>query len=181
MAVESDVSLTLMHMLIIRRAKEEDCPSIARVHTSAVRAIPISHYAPEEIEAWAIPRKIESYHQSIHDKEFYVATEGEIIVGFGVLNRETHEIEAVYVSPEAKGQGVGLKLLQKLEEKGRGLGLEALHLNASLNAVGFYQRAGYVAQEESKYRLPSGVEIRCVPMVKAFSAGGGFSSTNRCR
>jgi ribosomal protein S18 acetylase RimI-like enzyme len=62
---------------------------------------------------------------------------------------------------------VGLKLLQKLEGRGRSLGLEALHLNASLNAVGFYQRAGYVAQEESKYLLASGIEIRCVPMVKA--------------
>jgi N-acetylglutamate synthase-like GNAT family acetyltransferase len=154
-------------MIIIRRAKEEDCPFIARVHTSAVRAIPIGYYAPEEIEAWAIPHKLESYQQFVHHKEFYVATEGEIIVGFGVLNRETRQIEAVYASPETKGQGVGLKLLQKLEEQGRDLGFEALHLNASLNATGFYQRAGYVALEESKYRLASGVEIRCVPMIKA--------------
>ncbi len=105
-------------MLIIRRAKEEDCPSIMRVHTSAVRAIPANYYALEEIEAWAIPRKIESYQQSVHNKEFYVATEGEIIVGFGVLNRETHQIEAVYVSPEATGQGVGLKLLKSLRRRG---------------------------------------------------------------
>lgn len=154
-------------MLIIRKATEEDCPLIARVHTSAVRAIPTGYYAPEEIEAWAIPHKIERYRQAVHSREFYVATEGEVIVGFGVLDLETNVIEAVYTSPEAKGQGVGLKLLQKLEEKGRELGLEALRLNASLNAVGFYQRAGYVAQEESKYRLSSGVEIRCVPMIKA--------------
>lgn len=156
-------------MLIIRKAKEEDCPSIVRVHASAVRAIPDNYYAPEEIEAWAAPRKIESYQQAVHNNEFYVATEGEIIVGFGVLNRETREIEAVYVSPEAKGRGVGLKLLHQLEEEGRSLGLEALRLNASLNAVGFYLRAGYVAQEESKYRLQSGVEVRCVPMVKALT------------
>ena len=169
MAVEFYVSLAIMPMIIIRRATEEDCSSIARLHTSAVRAIPAGYYAPEEIEAWAIPRKIESYQQFTRSKEFYVATEGEIIVGFGILNRETKEIEAVYASPEAKGQGVGLKLLQKLEEKGRELGLEALSLNASLNAVGFYQRAGYMAQPESKYRLLSGVEIRCVPMIKALA------------
>jgi GNAT superfamily N-acetyltransferase len=156
-----------MQMIIIRRAKEDDCLTIARVHASAVRAIPISYYAPEEIEAWAIPHKLESYQQFVHNREFYVATKDEVIVGFGVLNPETRQIEAVYASPETRGQGVGLKLLQKLEEQGRGLGFEALHLNASLNAVGFYQRAGYLAQEESKYRLASGVEIRCVPMIKA--------------
>ena len=32
--------------------------------------------------------------------------------------------------------------------------------------IPFYKRAGFVAQEESKYRLSNGVEIACVPMVK---------------
>jgi N-acetylglutamate synthase-like GNAT family acetyltransferase len=109
---------------------------------------------------------MESYEQSINDKEFYVAAEDEQIVGFGVLNRESQVIEAIFVRAEAKGLGVGLKLLQKLEERGRDLGLKALHLNASLNAVSFYKRAGFVAQEGAKYRLPTGIEIRCVPMVK---------------
>ena len=42
---QSLLTLTLMHMLIIRRAKEEDWPSSARVHTSAVMVIPISYAA----------------------------------------------------------------------------------------------------------------------------------------
>jgi putative acetyltransferase len=158
--------MPLKRVLTIRRAKREDCPSIARVHTCAVMAIPAGYYTPEEIASWAIPREVESYEHSIDDKEFYVAAEDELIVGFGVLNRESQVIEAIYVTPEAKGLGVGLKLLQKLEERGRDLGLKALHLNASLNAVGFYKRAGFVAQAEAKYRLPTGIEIRCVPMVK---------------
>ena len=153
-------------MLTIRRAKREDAPSIARVHTSAVMAIPAGYYTPEEIASWAIPRETESYEQSVDDKEFYVAAQDELIVGFGVLNREGEVIEAIYVSPEAKGLGAGLKLLQKLEERGRDLGLKALHLYASLNAVEFYKRAGFEGQEEAKYRLPTGIEIRCVPMVK---------------
>lgn len=166
MAVENNGSMTLKPMLTIRRAKREDCPSIARVHTSAVMAIPPGYYTPEEIASFAIPREMESYEKSIDDKEFYVAAEDELIVGFGVLNQENQVIEAIFVRAEAKGLGVGLKFLQKLEERGRDLGLKALHLNASLNAVGFYKRAGFVAQEEAKYRLPTGIEIRCVPMVK---------------
>ncbi len=153
-------------MLIIRTAEQEDCPSIAHVHTSAVRAISTCLYTPEEIEAWAVPRTPESYKQSIRTKEFHVAVEDDVIVGFGVLNQENREIEAVYVSPDVERRGVGLMILGLLEERARGLGLEVLSLNASLNAVRFYKRAGYVAQEESKYRLHSGVEIPCVPMVK---------------
>lgn len=152
-------------MLIIRKAATEDGPSIAHVHSSAVRAISTSVYTREEIESWAIPRSSEDYEQSIRNKEFYVAVEGDLIVGFGVLNQETREIEAVYASPEVR-RGVGLMILGQLEERARALGLDAVSLNASLNAVGFYQRAGYLGQDKSKYRLASGVEIACVPMVK---------------
>lgn len=89
-----------------------------------------------------------------------------MIVGFGVLNGENRVIEAVYVSPDVMRRGVGLTILGLLEKQARALGLEVLFLNSSLNAVQFFQRAGYVAQQESKYRLHSGVEIACVPMVK---------------
>ena len=160
-------------MLIIRKAEQEDCPSIADVHTSAIRAISTSLYTPEEIEAWAVPRTPESYKESIRSKEFYVAVEDDVIVGFGVLNQGSREIEAVYVSPDVMRRGVGLTILGLLEERARALGLEVLSLNASLNAVRFYKRAGYVAQEESKYRLPSGVEIACVPMVKRLISTDG--------
>ena len=84
-------------------------------------------------------------------------------------------VEAVYVSPGAGRRGIGLEILRKLEERARALGLGVLSLNASLNAVPFYERAGYVAQERSKYRLSTGVEIACVPMVKSMDLKSDFS------
>ena len=157
-------------MLSIRRARQEDCHSIVRVHAAAVRGIRTALYTPEEIQAWAIPKKPESYEESINSNEFFVAEEGDIIVGFGVLNQESAEVEAVYVIPGAGRRGIGLELLGKLEERARTLGLGALRLNASLNAVPFYEKAGYVAQAESKYRLATGVEIACVPMLKLMTS-----------
>ena len=153
-------------MLTIRRARLEDCQSIVNVHSAAVTGIRTDLYTAEEIQAWAVPKTPESYKEFIHTREFFVAEEDEFILGFGVLNQGSALVEAVYVSPEAGRRGIGLELLRKLEERARALGLRVLRLNASLNAVPFYKRAGYVAQEESKYRLSTGVEIACVPMVK---------------
>ena len=153
-------------MFTVRRAKEEDCEGIWRVHTRAIREIAKSHYSPEETEAWASPRKPEHYVKSICSKEFYVAEENGGIVGFGALNQESGEIEAVYVLPEVVRRGVGLKILRKLEERARGLGVKSLHLDSSLNATPFYESAGYEPQKESKHRLSSGVEIGCVLMKK---------------
>lgn len=154
-------------MLHIRRARKEDCQSIGSVHAAAVGGIRTALYSPEEIQAWAVPKEHESYEESIRTKEFFVAEEDGIIIGFGVLNQESAVVEAVYVSPAAGRRGIGLQLLRKLEESARSLALGVISLNASLNAVPFYKRAGYVAQEESKYRLSTGVEIACVPMMKA--------------
>lgn len=153
----------------IRKARSEDRLAIASVHTAAVNAIRTSLYTPEEIRAWAVPKNPESYEESIRVKEFFVVEERDVIVAFGVLNQESAEVEAVYVSPDAGQRGIGLKILHKLEETARHLGLGTLRLNASLNAVPFYEKAGYVAQEPSKYRLYSGVEIACIPMVKALA------------
>jgi len=154
-------------MLTIRRSRKEDCQSIGNVHTAAVAGIRTSLYTPEELKAWAVPKQRESYEESIRSNEFFVAEENGIIIGFGVLNQESAVVEALYVNPTAPRRGIGHELLRTLEERARALGLKALRLDASLNAVPFYQRAGYVAEAKSKYRLYTGVEIACVPMVKS--------------
>jgi N-acetylglutamate synthase-like GNAT family acetyltransferase len=164
-------------MLTIRKARAEDCASISNVHVSAVRAIPAGYYSPEELEAFATPRPLESYQQLVQYRDFYVATNDNGIVGFGILNRDTSMIDAVFASPAAKGQRVGMTLLETLEELGRSLGLKRLSLNASMNAVGFYLKAGYVAQEESTHQFASGASIRCVPMIKELVLRGGPGPT----
>jgi putative acetyltransferase len=157
-------------MLNIRRARQDDCESITSVHVAAVKGIRTALYKPEEIQSWAIPKKPESYEESIRSREFFVAEEDDVIVGFGVLNQESAEVEAVYVSPRAGRRGIGLEILRKLEERARALELPVLRLKASLNAVPFYEKAGYVGHDRSTYRLSSGVEIACVPMVKVIAA-----------
>jgi len=157
-------------MLTIRRARREDCHSIVRVHSAAVTGIRTTMYTPGELQSWAMPKKPESYRESIRSKEFFVAEDDGVIMGFAVLNPENGEVEAVYVNPEAGRRGVGLALLGMLDERARAHNLSVLRLYSSLNAVPFYKRAGYQAHEQSKYRLSTGVEIACVPMTKTIAS-----------
>jgi len=71
--------LPLEEMLTIRRARQEDCQSIGDVHSAAVSGIRTDLYTAEEIRAWAVPKKPESYEEYIHSREFFVAEEGEVI------------------------------------------------------------------------------------------------------
>ena len=153
----------------VRRARREDDEAIGRTHVASIRELCRAHYRPEEIEAWAAPRGTGFYVEAIERKEFYVAEDGEEIIGFATLNPAGGEVEAVYVHPKAVRRGVGRKLLSTLEARAREGGLESLHLCASLNAVEFYERAGFARGEPTAHRLPGGVEIACVRMTKALT------------
>ena len=150
----------------IRRAREEDEEAVGRVHRGAIRELCRTHYTGEQIEAWSGPRPQGHFGEVIRAKEFYVAEEGGEVVGFGSLNAEACEVDAVYVAPAAAGRGVGTELLRTLEGRARELGLKRLRVDASLNAVGFYERAGYELQATGAHRLWSGVDLPCAHMSK---------------
>lgn len=150
----------------VRRARREDDEAIGRMHLAAIRELCREHYRPEEIEAWAAPRGINYYVEAIEGKEFYVAEDDGKIIGFGTLNMASGEVEAVYVHPAAIRRGVGLKLVRTLEGVAREAGLKSLHLCASLNAIEFYEHAGFEKLHETSHRLANGVEIACVLMSK---------------
>jgi N-acetylglutamate synthase-like GNAT family acetyltransferase len=111
----------------------------------------------------------EKYEEAIRSNEFFVAEEDELVVGFGELNQTNGEIQGLYVSPDAGRRGIGLKLLRTLEERARASGLKSLHLTATLNAVSFYERAGFQAQQKLTHILREGIERECISMIKELS------------
>jgi hypothetical protein len=62
-------------------------------------------------------------------------------------------------------RGVGIKILQALEKEAVELGLKLLRITSSLNAVNFYEMAGYKPQRQKRWLLPSEMVV-CVPMTK---------------
>lgn len=157
-------------MVTLRRAQLEDCEAIWRVFTRSVRGLARSHYTPEQIEAWASLRQPEDFTKAIEQHEFLVAEEAGEVVGYGQLNKETAEVEAVYVIPEAAGRGIGHLLLDALEAKAREAGLASLRLRASLNAVAFYEHFGYRIERQEMHRLPSGVKFAVAHMTKTLAS-----------
>lgn len=78
-----------------------------------------------------------------------VAYSGDAPVGCGAL-RELEpgvaEIKRMFVRPEARGRGVARKVLEALEEQGRGLGYAAARLGTGVRqpeAMALYESSGY--------------------------------------
>lgn len=126
----------------IRPATTEDRQALWQVHTQAIRQTAKSHYDAAQIEAWAGRLTPEGYAPN---PDIFFVAEAEVgnVVGFGELNLEAGEVEAVFVAPHCGRRGVGRRLLQTLEDLAAQRGLTHLALDASLNAVTFYERMGY--------------------------------------
>jgi putative acetyltransferase len=153
-------------MLVVRHAREGDAQGIFEVHIRAILEVCATHYSASQLEAWASHRPPGTHSPAIRSREFFVAVDNSRLIGFGQLNLDTGEIEAVYVHPQALRQGVGSLLLCTLEKTARRAGLSCLHLKSTLNAVPFYQHAGFRTVAPTTHRISPEVELACVEMEK---------------
>jgi putative acetyltransferase len=151
--------------ITIRRAKQVDKGAIWQVHIRSIREVCKTHYSERELQMWTEVLKPDRYAEQIGKGPFYVAVEDETIIAFGNLNKKSGEIEALYVDPEYVRRGVGIKILQALENEALDSGLKRLCLTSSLNAVGFYEMAGYRPQKQKRWLLPCEMVV-CVTMAK---------------
>nr|WP_258015757.1 GNAT family N-acetyltransferase [Stenotrophomonas maltophilia] len=92
-----------------------------------------------------------------------VAEDGQgVLLGFGVFDTDANEVDALFVDPDRGGKGIGQALMQRLlamADRDR-----EVVLSASLNAVPFYQRHGFISVREETYPHPSGVALASVSM-----------------
>lgn len=152
--------------IVYRKATPDDQPAIWAVRTASIRALCRKHYDPTQTEAWANAPPPNDFSEVIRTRSFLVAECDGSIVAFGFLNRQTSELDAVFVAPDFARRGIGTAIVELLEGLARKAGLKSLTLSASLNAVEFYKAVGYRALAETTWCHPSGLKLSCVAMVK---------------
>lgn len=149
--------------MYVRPATPEERPAVRDCHVDSVLAFGPDAYDDEQVRAWAKAddRSPGDYDVEADGEHFTVALRDGSVAGFGHLVLDEGAVHAVYVHPDHAGRGVGSALLAELEGYARGREVPALALQSSLNAVGFYERAGYerVAEGESPGGIPV-VEMR---------------------
>lgn len=149
-----------------RPTTEADLPALWSLRTRAVRAGCASHYPPEVIATWCAAAPPASMPLLLRAGGGVVAQDDDRLLGYAVLDADTGEVDAVFVDPAMHGRGIGQALLEALEAMAREQGLDRLFLSASLNAVPFYERAGFTALRERMVAHRSGIAIRAVLMQK---------------
>ncbi|WP_049900678.1 GNAT family N-acetyltransferase [Halococcus agarilyticus] len=145
--------------MYVRPATREDRTALPALHAAAVEAFGPDGYDVDQVRKWAKAddRSPDDYDVDTADEHFTIAVRESEVAGFGHVVLGAGEVHAVYVHPEHAGHGVGSALLAELEGYARGQGYSALSLQSSLNAVGFYERAGY--ERVSEGESPGGLAV----------------------
>jgi GNAT superfamily N-acetyltransferase len=65
----------------------------------------------------------------------------------GRLDRASGDVQSVYVTPHARGRGLGAALVDAVLTRARALGLERLTVHSSGEAVGLYRRLGFASSD----------------------------------
>ncbi len=149
----SPISIGARERWTLRAAVPGDLDALKRVRDESARHACGAVYSPAQLAAW-LARPLPAKMRALIDAACVLVAEsdGEII-GYGAIDLATAEIEAVFVAPRAMGSGLGLRLLHQLEDIARAGDVRALSLSASLNAVPFYRRAGYVTTSLGRFPL----------------------------
>ena len=96
---------------------------------------------------------------------YFVAEGKNGIDGVAGYQKQSGSLAGIFVDPELKESGIGSRLMKKLENDARSLGLEQMETLASLEAVEFYRKNGYTVEESKKQDI-EGKEIGVKVMTK---------------
>jgi putative acetyltransferase len=145
-----------MQNFIIRPIAQTDDAAIAQV----IRDVLVAHNVPKVGTAYADPQldcMFETYKQP-RAAYFVVEKDGAILGGAGVsqLQNEAEticELQKMYFMPQARGQGIGAKMMDKCLEAAKSFGYEKCYL----------ETMPYMEAAQKLYRK-SGFDYICEPM-----------------
>jgi len=126
-----------------------DAPLLAAIFVAAIQELTGDDYNEAQQEAWAAVADDEArFGKRLASELTLIATLQGSPVGFAAL-KGNDTIDMLYVHPGAVGQGIGSVLCDALEKLAGGRGTKSLRVDASDNALEFFGKRGYVAQQRN--------------------------------
>jgi len=152
----------------IRRMNQDEADPVGRVIIAAIRAALPSRYpadvvaglvagnGPEAVAGHA-PKQVDY----VYEQDGCPGCPGRIVAMVGL---KRNEIGHLFVDPTLSAKGIGRSLVNFAAEQFRQAGYSDMIVLSSLNAVGFYQRCGFVAEGLGRFSVGEGLPLVFVKM-----------------
>ena len=143
-------------MLKIVEYKEKYLEQISNVIIQDLLTVNINDYGIERVKKMAEDFTVEKLQNSLSKRnKVFVALIDDNVVGTAGIDKSWYSddeywILTVFVKPENHGQGIGKKLIKKIEEYATTLPVKKLIIPASITAHEFYYKLGYKYKDGKK-------------------------------
>lgn len=152
--------------MCIRKATIVDSKDAFEIRNLAILSQCKGYYSAEVLRKWTEGEVPEAFTHAFAEYGYVTEVDSKI-VGVGMLDVENGMVDAMFVRPEYFGKGLGKKMISHLETQAKLAKCKTLMLDASLNAITFYRACGFEGEKQAIFHSPRGIELACVPMVKA--------------
>lgn len=137
-----------MNTVTLRKFRKGDEFAISGVICTTLAISNRKDYSPEFIEENIRNHSPEVIAERAKDTHFYVACDGDKVIGCGGItgywgSTEESYLTSIFVLPDYQGKGVGRKIVETLEADEYFRWAWRTEVGASLTAVSFYRKMGY--------------------------------------
>ena len=158
-------------LIRLRVARFDDVAGVLRLVDRAIERGCRRHYGPLERRAVFASYAQSAFVDVIGPYDTFVAEDhAEALTAFAQLDRSTGRLRALFVDAGLQGLGVGRALLAHVIARAAAVGCSRVHGAMSLNAVPFYERAGFRRCPGRGQLWAAGVAIAVTPMEYAVGA-----------
>jgi len=132
----------------IRRIKNEDACKVSELIRRTIRISNTKDYPEDLMDQLIAIETPEHVLERASWTHFYVAEEGEDIIGCGAIGpfwgkEDESSLFTIFVDPDHQGKGIGRKIIETLEQDEFALRAKRIEIPASITGVPFYLKMGY--------------------------------------
>ena len=160
--VETDA--TTGAALTLRRGRFEDVAAMLALIEGAVAQGCRDHYGAAQRHAVYVSYARSAFVDALEPFETVIAEIDGDLAAFAQLDPETGRLRALFVGAELQGLGIGATVLAHVLKRAEVLGCARVHGAMSLNAVPFYERAGFRPCSGREQLTVDGVSVPVAPM-----------------
>jgi len=124
-----------------RRSNSTDAQTVFELVSRSVSRLAPTPYSQEVVDTWMVGRVASDYHEDCAGEVIWIAELDGKPIGFA--HGEAGEVVRLFVDADHTGLGAGAGLMQRALEDALPNKSGKVKIEATLNAVPFYQRWGF--------------------------------------
>lgn len=135
--------------MIIRDYRPDDCVLMAQLFYDTVHSVNANDYTKEQLDVWATGNiDLIQWNESFLEHTTLVASYDNDIIGFADMDIDGY-LDRLYIHKNHQGKGIAKALIFELEQRAKKDRVVHFETYASITAKPFFERLGYIVQDEN--------------------------------